>query len=764
MSDITANVTNELITVSVSGDDISASVSGGIGPSGPSGVLTVSAPITNTGTSSAAVIGLSVGTGLEVSAGSLRASVGAGSTNVCAGNDSRLSDSREWSADTVSQAEAEAGTATTRRAYTALRVFQAIAAWWAGSAAKTKLDGISTGATANATDAQLRDRSTHTGSQAISTVTGLQTAIDAKAPIASPTFTGTVSGVTKSMVGLGNVDNTSDANKPISTATQTALDSKAPKVSPQFTTSVTTNSTTFDAFNTTATTVNAFGAATQINVGTTNGNDFSSFNVNTHYLRANNNFAVGPDEGCLIYSNGMIECQSLYTSGTVTIGGSLVFSAGGTTFSGTGISTYGRVTASSFKSEGSGESSGRETLISAGAAALGGKLLTLNNVIIDGSIQPSDTLANGGGIRLAGGSGTFGGVNYKNLTWVNATQAWTSDQDFNLVAGKVYEINGATVLSSTALGPSVVGSSLTSVGTIGTGTWQGTAVGVAYGGTGATTAAGARANLDAASSTHTHGNITNAGAIGTTSGQIVVTTTGGVLTTAATISSSQVSGLGTLATQSSVSYESLTNVPSTFAPTAHKSSHATGGSDALSPSDIGAATALHTHGATDITSGTLDAARLPATAVTAGSYGSASSVGTFTVDAAGRLTAAGSTSIALAGSAITSGTVALARLPVTVEQSAAIGNSGTSTTLSLSSASVQTVTLSGNCTFTMPSATAGASLTLILTQSGTFTASFTNVLWSGGTAPTITATANKRDILVFVSDGTNWYGTASQNH
>jgi hypothetical protein len=33
--------------------------------------------------------------------------------------------------------------------------------------------------------------------------------------------------VTKSDVGLSNVDNTSDANKPISTATQTALDTKA---------------------------------------------------------------------------------------------------------------------------------------------------------------------------------------------------------------------------------------------------------------------------------------------------------------------------------------------------------------------------------------------------------------------------------------------------------------------------------------------------------------------------------------------------------
>ena len=57
--------------------------------------------------------------------------------------------------------------------------------------------------------------------------TATQTALNLKAPINNPTFTGTVGGITKSMVGLGNVDNTSDLNKPISTATQTALNGKA---------------------------------------------------------------------------------------------------------------------------------------------------------------------------------------------------------------------------------------------------------------------------------------------------------------------------------------------------------------------------------------------------------------------------------------------------------------------------------------------------------------------------------------------------------
>ena len=62
----------------------------------------------------------------------------------------------------------------------------------------------------------------------------LQTAVDAKADKNSPSFTGMVSGISKSMVGLANVDNTSDATKPISLATQRALDGKAALDSPGF--------------------------------------------------------------------------------------------------------------------------------------------------------------------------------------------------------------------------------------------------------------------------------------------------------------------------------------------------------------------------------------------------------------------------------------------------------------------------------------------------------------------------------------------------
>jgi len=64
--------------------------------------------------------------------------------------------------------------------YTSTDVATTMAAGLMAAADKTKLDGIATGATANDTDVNLKARANHTGTQAISTVTGLQTALDAK--------------------------------------------------------------------------------------------------------------------------------------------------------------------------------------------------------------------------------------------------------------------------------------------------------------------------------------------------------------------------------------------------------------------------------------------------------------------------------------------------------------------------------------------------------------------------------------------------------
>jgi hypothetical protein len=104
-----------------------------------------------------------------------------------------------------------------------------------------------------------------------------------------------------------------------------------------------------------------------------------------------------------------------------------------------------------------------------------------------------------------------------------------------------------------------------------------------------------------------------------------------------------------------------------------------------------------------------------------------------------------------------------------VESVVAIGTVSSSHTLALTNGTVQTATLTAStaCTFTMPTATAGKSFILLLKQAastGNGTATFTGVKFSGGTAPTITATAGKMDILTFTADGTNWYGNFSQNY
>lgn len=105
------------------------------------------------------------------------------------------------------------------------------------------------------------------------------------------------------------------------------------------------------------------------------------------------------------------------------------------------------------------------------------------NIVIANVTSPTDVTADGGGLTLLG-------TTNKTFNWYDATDAWTSSEHFDLANGKQYKINNVAVLTASGLGSSVVSSSLTSVGTISSGTWQGNAIGVAYGGTGATTITG----------------------------------------------------------------------------------------------------------------------------------------------------------------------------------------------------------------------------------------------------------------------------------
>jgi len=136
-------------------------------------------------------------------------------------------------------------------------------------------------------------------------------------------------------------------------------------------------------------------------------------------------------------------------------------------------------------------------LVVTGDLTVQGNTTTLNtatlvvedkNIVLANAASPTDTTADGAGITILGATN-------KTFNWVDATDAWTSSEHLNLLAGKEFKIGGTLVLSNTTLGSTIVNSSLTSVGTIVTGVWNGTTIAIANGGTGATDAANARINL-----------------------------------------------------------------------------------------------------------------------------------------------------------------------------------------------------------------------------------------------------------------------------
>jgi len=104
-----------------------------------------------------------------------------------------------------------------------------------------------------------------------------------------------------------------------------------------------------------------------------------------------------------------------------------------------------------------------------------------------------------------------------------------------------------------------------------------------------------------------------------------------------------------------------------------------------------------------------------------------------------------------------------------IESVRTVAASGAAQTIpDVSVATVHTIALSANCTFTFPTATAGKSFTIRLTQgSGGYTATWpATVDWPSGSAPLVTATAGKRDVFSFtcITNG-EWFGfVAGQNY
>ena len=115
---------------------------------------------------------------------------------------------------------------------------------------------------------------------------------------------------------------------------------------------------------------------------------------------------------------------------------------------------------------------GTTTTVNAANLDVADKNITLGKVVL-----PTDATANGGGITLLGATN-------KTITYDSATGNWDHSESVNVVSGKAFKIGNTNVLDATTLGAGIVNSSLTKVGTITTGVWNGTPIDVARGGTG----------------------------------------------------------------------------------------------------------------------------------------------------------------------------------------------------------------------------------------------------------------------------------------
>jgi len=238
-------------------------------------------------------------------------------------------------------------------------------------------------------------------------------------------------------------------------------------------------------------------------------------NVNANNLRVVTNSSVGTVvsgtwQGTTI---GTAYGGTGVTSSTGT--GSVVLSAA-PTFTGT-------ISAANLTLSGDLTVNGTTTTINSTTLTVDDKNIELGSVA-----SPTDVTADGGGITLKGATD-------KSFNWVSATAAWTSSEDLNLLTGKVYEINGTTVLSSSTLGSGVTASSLTSVGTLGS--------------LAVTNNVSAGAFLTAGNSTAA--NFQSTGNVNTASALFTGSITGGTIQTAGNVNSSSLrvttaSSLGTV--------------------------------------------------------------------------------------------------------------------------------------------------------------------------------------------------------------------------
>jgi hypothetical protein len=216
--------------------------------------------------------------------------------------------------------------------------------------------------------------------------------------------------------------------------------------------------------------------------------DTGKFKIGTGALAWTNASLKYSQDASLL--SGTASITALTTSGSVTVGGNLTVNGTTTSINSSTLqvddknlelgSVAGVAGIVANVENGSGEVTtstaynfiiGQSVTRTAGAAYAGGSIIAIaspTTFTVSGTFGATGTATltiGGADDNTADGAGiTVKGNTDKTFNYTNATTSWTSNQDLNLVTGKVYEINGSTVLSSTQ----VLGKSITDANTIST--------------------------------------------------------------------------------------------------------------------------------------------------------------------------------------------------------------------------------------------------------------------------------------------------------
>jgi len=423
----------------------------------------------------------------------------------------------------------------------------------------------------------------------IAQTNGLQTALDLKAPLVSPTFTGTVYGVSKAMVGLGSVDNTSDASKPVSTA-QAAADAAVQAYAIQRANHTGTQAaTTITGLSTVATSgayADLSGKPSSYSLPVATASVLGGVKTGSNVtIAADGTISVAAPVTTLAYSaiTGTPSLATVATSGVYadltskpTLGTSSSLDVAAT-----GNATSGQVV----KGNDTRLSDSRTPSSTLSHASTHGSAGTDPVSIAYTQVTGLGTLATQSGTFSGTSSGTNTGDQTVTLTGdvtgtgtgSFATTLAASGATAGTYTSVTVDAKGRVTAGTNPAGYSLPNATTSILGgiTVSTGlSVTSGALSVAYGTSSTTACVGndSRLSDSRTPTSHVHGNITNDGAIGSSSGQIVVTTTSGVLTTASSIASSAVSGLAASATTNALVADNISSgtlpdarISSTFA-------------------------------------------------------------------------------------------------------------------------------------------------------------------------------------------------------